>query len=235
MPFPVPPPISLSRVLTDGYLDLESSAVVTACMVGYAFAVVLVRRRGVRWPASRASAWFSGCAVVLVAVDGGLAQYSYVLVSAHMVQHLVVQLIAAPLLALGAPVTLLLRGLRAGRPLRRRLLGVVQGRVASWLTHPAIVLVLFSTMPYVLYLTGVYEWSLRYHWVHHVVVLHLIVVSVAFFAVLIGADPMRHRPTYPVRVVMLLAAAVAHAVFGVAVMQQTSALAPRWWVELGRP
>lgn len=64
---------------------------------------------------------------------------------------------------------------------------------------------------------------------------HLLIVATLFFAVLIGIDPLPHRPSHPVRVLVLLLVAVAHAVFGVALMQQDVSLAPTWWVDNARP
>jgi putative membrane protein len=81
----------------------------------------------------RTAAFLGGVAVVLVALLSPVAAYSEVLLWAHMVQHLLLVVVAAPLLALAAPVTTirlalppgarhaLARTQRASRRARRRL------------------------------------------------------------------------------------------------------------------
>jgi putative membrane protein len=59
-----------------------------------------------RW---RTWCWNAGLLILLVALASPIATYDTTLFSAHMVQHLLLMLVAAPLLALGAPITLLLR------------------------------------------------------------------------------------------------------------------------------
>src|SRR5947207_10353608 len=61
------------------------------------------------WPASRAAAFLAGLAVIAVATQGSVGSYDDVLFSAHMVQHLLLIMVAPPLLIFGRPVTLLLR------------------------------------------------------------------------------------------------------------------------------
>ena len=51
----------------------------------------------------------AGMAAIAVALMSGIERYDTTLFSVHMVQHLLLMLVAAPLLVLAAPVTLLLR------------------------------------------------------------------------------------------------------------------------------
>lgn len=232
----MPAPLTAVRIVTGWYLDPEPVSLTVLAALGYLLGLRRLRRLNLVWPARRVVAWLAGCTALLVATGSGLARYAYVLVSAHMVQHLVVQLIAAPLLVLGAPMTLALRALPATRRSPRRvLLAATRSCVSRWLTHPVVVLAAFASTPFVMYLTGLYEQSLRSHPIHLLVMAHLLIVALLFFTVVIGIDPLPHRPGYPVRLLVLLLAAVAHAVFGVALMQQTQPLAARWWADVARP
>lgn len=147
----MPGPVTFARLLTGWYLDPELELAVLILAAAYVLAVTRLRRRGVRWPLTRTCSWLAGASVALVATESGLARYSYVLTSAHMVQHLLVQLVAAPLLALGAPVTLVLRALPTGpRSIRSGLLTVIAHPVTRAITHPGVVTLAFATTPYTL-------------------------------------------------------------------------------------
>src|SRR6266851_619889 len=60
------------------------------------------------------SAFFGGLVAVWIAMGSPLAACDERLLSFHMVQHLLLTLVAAPLLLLGAPTLPLLHGLPAG-------------------------------------------------------------------------------------------------------------------------
>ena len=85
--------------------------------------------RSTRSRSARTAAFLGGLAAIAVALLSGIERYDTTLFSIHMVQHLLLLLVAAPLLALAAPVTQLLRaaspgtggaGLLPRPPLRRR-------------------------------------------------------------------------------------------------------------------
>ena len=60
-------------------------------------------------PHRRTAAFLLGLVALAVALTSGIERYDTTLFSAHMVQHVLIVLTAAPLIALGAPVTLVLR------------------------------------------------------------------------------------------------------------------------------
>src|SRR5437762_1483343 len=71
--------------------------------------LVGVFRIGVRsWPMARTACFFGGIASLVVAFVSPLDNYDVVSLLAHMTQHLILVFVAAPLLAFGAPVDLLL-------------------------------------------------------------------------------------------------------------------------------
>jgi cytochrome c oxidase assembly factor CtaG len=100
----------------------------------------LARRMPHRFGASRLVAFIAGLAVLLLAASPRLDELSHSLLQAHMTQHLMLMMLAPPLLWLGAPVAPMLLGLP--RPLRRlvaRALGSPAVRsLARVLTHPAL-------------------------------------------------------------------------------------------------
>jgi putative membrane protein len=75
--------------------------------------------------AGRWAALAGGALAVWIAVGSPLGHLDHVLLTAHMVQHLLLMTVAAPLLLLGAPVLVTPRGAPPSAPLR-------------WLTHPVV-------------------------------------------------------------------------------------------------
>src|SRR5262249_1646436 len=60
------------------------------------------------WPWWRTALFLGGLAVVILATETGIGAYDDVLAWDHMVQHLLLLMVAPPLLVAGQPVTLLL-------------------------------------------------------------------------------------------------------------------------------
>lgn len=183
----------------------------------YLGAVLRLRRRGNAWPTARTVSFVGlGLGSLWLALGSGLATYDDTLFGAHMVQHMVLSMVAPVFLALGALVTLALRTLPR-RP-RRALLAVLHSRLVAVLSFPPVPWLLFVVTPFALYFTGWYEATLRSAVLHDALHLHLLLVGCLFFWPLLGIDPVPGRVAHPMR--MLLAAAILpfHAFLGVAVM-----------------
>lgn len=92
-----------------------------------------------RFPAWRAGAFLGGLGALVVAIGSPLDPLSEFLLSAHMVQHLLLMSVAAPLLLLGSPLLPILRGLPRGFAhdgLGPFLNWPLLRRIGSRLTHP---------------------------------------------------------------------------------------------------
>ena len=100
---------------------------------------VLHRTSPERFPAWRLWAFIGGLAATWVAIASPLDAFSGLLLSAHMVQHLLLLSVAPLLLLLGAPLLPLLRGLPrkfARDGVGPFLVWPALRRAAQWLTHP---------------------------------------------------------------------------------------------------
>lgn len=101
---------------------------------------VLARRMPRQVRAWRLNAFLAGLAMMWIAWSPELIRLTHVLLMAHMAQHLLLMLLAPPLLLLGSPVLVFGRGLRRASPEpdeRFRILGLSWvRRAARWLTHP---------------------------------------------------------------------------------------------------
>jgi putative copper resistance protein D len=160
---------------------------------------------------------------VTIATLSGLGAYDDTLFSAHMVQHMLLSMIAPIFLALGAPVTLALRTLRP-RP-RRWLLALLHSRFAKVMTFPIVTFAIFIASPYALYFSGWYEATLTNRLLHELLHAHFLLVGCLFFWPLIGQDPLPGRAPYPLRALTMFLSMPFHAVLGLTIMQSESLLA----------
>jgi cytochrome c oxidase assembly factor CtaG len=225
------PPFDLSRIVTEWginpFLTVASVWVVGA----YLFGVWIVRSRGDRWPLGRTISFVGvGMGSFYVATSSGLAAYDTVLLSVHMVQHMVLSMLVPLALALGAPVTLALRVLPA-RP-RAWLLAVLHSRVVRVLSFPPLTFALFVLSPWLLYFTSWYDASLRSPYIHEMMHVHLVLVGALFLWPLVGVDPVPGRVAYPFRMLMLVMTLPFHAFLGVTIMNQDDLVGGEWYAAL---
>jgi hypothetical protein len=90
-------------------------------------------------------AFLGGLAAISFALLSGIDRYDTTLFSVHMAQHILLTLVAAPLLVLSAPITLLLRVATPG--VRRRwILPVLHSRVVRALSFPVVAWTVFAAV-----------------------------------------------------------------------------------------
>src|SRR5439155_13435102 len=144
--------------------DPVALGVGTAALV-YLVADGRVRRGRGRVPrACERIAFFAGLGVVIIALTGPHDAAVTTSFSVHMVQHLLLTMIAAPLLLLGAPITLALQAW-PGTP-RRWLLATLRSAPARLLANPIVAWALFFVVLWGIHVTGLYETALRNDGVH---------------------------------------------------------------------
>lgn len=171
------------------------------------------QRRAAGWPPRRTVAFLAGIAAIVVALESGLDVYGDELLSVHMVQHLVLTMVAAPLLVIGAPVTLALRALR-GRP-RAAAIAVARSRAFRALGHPLVAWGLFVGVMLVWHLSPLYGLAVEHDWLHELEHFLYLATGVLFWMPLLGADPAPHAPGWLGRLVYMLLAMPAMSVVGV--------------------
>ncbi|MER6155824.1 cytochrome c oxidase assembly protein [Streptomyces sp. NPDC001868] len=200
-----------------------------ACLVGlglYGWGVVRLVRRGDKWPVGRTVAFVVGVLLVMLVTCTGLNDYGMVMFSVHMVQHMVISMLAPIVLLLGAPVTLALRALPVagkGRKGPRELLLMF---LHSWymkiVTHPAFTIPMFIASLYGLYFTPLFDFLMGSTPGHIVMMTHFLMVGLFFFWPIMGVDPGPHRPGYLMRMLELFAGMPFHAFFGIALMMAST-------------
>jgi putative copper resistance protein D len=235
--FPTPGPLSFASIALDWYPSVLFCTAAVALVAAYVAGVARLRRRGDAWPWYRTVLWIAGWAVIVVTTSSGLGKYGMVLFSAHMVQHMAVNMLAPILLVLAAPVTLALRALRpdrAGGP-REWLLAAVHSRWSRLVSKPLVALFIYLTSLYLMYFTGMFEWAMRSHFGHLFMTAHFLAAGSLFFWVIIGPDPKPRPLGYPAKVLLYFVSIVFHAIFGLTLMMGTALIAGDWYTQLAIP
>lgn len=132
---------------------------------------------------------------------------------AHMVQHLLLIMVAPPLLVVGRPVTLALHATR--NPWHTRLKRLVRSRLVSGLTWPPFGVAAYSAVVLCTHLTGLIAATGVSHDAEHGLYL---LVGYLYFLPVAGSEPIRWRMPVFGRYLLLLAAMPADIATGAALM-----------------
>jgi putative membrane protein len=149
-------------------------------------------RRGRRWPLRRTAFFLAGLIVSVVTLSSGIGTESDTYLSVHMLEHMIIWVIVAPLLAAGAPIRLAFFALpRHGRIVLSRWL---RSRPVAVLTRPAGSVSLFSAVILITHVPAVYGFTLSNEFAHDAEHLLYLVSALLLWAPLLGVDPLPHRP-----------------------------------------
>jgi cytochrome c oxidase assembly factor CtaG len=187
----------------------------------------LARGGGSPWPRAR-TAWFlAGLGALFVALVSPVDAYSDASFSIHMAQHLMLTLLAPPLLALGAPITL---ALRASSPeVRRRFLApALSGRIAAFGSRPVVGWLLFVCVPVAIHVTPVFDLALRSPVVHALEHGAWLASALIYWWPIVGRDPSPHSMTYPARLLSLFLAMPAASFLALALYSAGTPLYPSY-------
>lgn len=216
-------PPTVLRLLTDWRIDVLFGPLAVVLALVYVAGIVRLRRRGEHWHPGRAAAWLGGCLVLLLATSSGIGRYGSAMFSIHLAGHMLVSMLVPVLLALGGPLTLARRALPEARDgelpgPREWLDGLAGSPPVRLLTHPLVALLLFAGSPFLLYFTGIFDASVRFHWAHLAIDAYFLLVGYFFAWPVIGVDAAPRPLPNLARVGMLLAAMPADIVLGAAIM-----------------
>lgn len=233
----LPPEPTVASYVTEWLLDPIWVVITVGAAVLYLLAVMRLRARGDSWPLHRTICWLLGLAVLFYVTCGGAAVYGRVLFSAHMLQHMALVMIAPIPLVLGAPITLLMRGVAprrdGSRGVREWVLTIVHSRYARFFSHPIVAAINFAGSLIVFYYSGIMWYALDTHIGHELMILHFLAAGYFFAQSIIGVDPGVNRYPYPVRLLVLLVTMAFHAFFGISIMSSTALIAGGWYGNVG--
>jgi putative copper resistance protein D len=184
-------------------------------------------------PRVRTAAWFAGLATIAVALMSGIERYDTTLFSIHMVQHLLLMLVAAPLVVLAAPMTQLLRA--ASPEVRRRwLLPVLHSTVVGVIGHPIVAWLAFTLVMWVSHFSPLFDLALENPGVHQLEHAIYLGSALLFWWPAVAADPSQHRLGHAARAMYVLVQFPLNSFLGMAIFFAGAALYPHY-ATLGSP
>jgi cytochrome c oxidase assembly factor CtaG len=228
-----PPELTLSRALTSWTLDPWSLAGIVLLGGLYLAGVRRVRRAGEPWPANRIVLFCGlGLGFAVIATMSSIGVYQPVLFYIRSVQTILLLLVVPLFLALGRPMTLLIRTVP---PLGRKVEAAVGSRVAKVLTFPAITTFVLVATPFLIYFSPWYAAGFSSVLVAQVTHLALFAPGYVFFWTLLRVDPVPKAYPYVVALWITGAEVIGDAILGLAVIADTSLLAGHYYHALARP
>jgi putative membrane protein len=201
-------------------------------LTAIAIAAILYRlgRRGVSGSRARrdrtwrAQAFYAGLIALALAIAPPLDDLADRLFWAHMAQHALLQMVAPPLIVLGAPWLAIWRGLSLGGR-RRSSRWLVQSRgaaplrlAARALTVPAVAWVLFLGAIWISHLPAVFDFAARNAAIHETEHLLFLGLGLLFWSRVFDSPPFHARLIRFRRLGFLLAAVAAETALSVAIL-----------------
>jgi putative copper resistance protein D len=226
------------------FLSYEPNALMIGILIMmvalYVKGVMVLTKRGDKWPVGRTISFALGIATIDFATSGGLGLYAHFSFSYHMVAHMLLGMIAPIGLVLGAPITLALRTLPQGRTptergVRGSLLAALHSKIGTFFTNPVVALAIFDGSLFGLYFTDLFANMMQSHIGHLLMSLHFLAAGFLFFFVVIGIDPNPRKIPHLVQIVILFAAMSIHAFFSVALMSTTTLIDKGYFASLQTP
>jgi cytochrome c oxidase assembly factor CtaG len=179
-------------------------AAIACVTVAYAFGLDRARQRGVRLRLAAPAAFVLGLVLIESVLEGPLDELADASLAWHMVQHLMLSFVIAPLLLLGAPVRLCLAALPAWWA--QRLSSVLQSKAARVLANPAVAWLQFMAVLYVAHFSPLYEAALEHPAIHAFEHELFLASALIFWAPVLAVAPAPQAPPHPVRLFMVFVA-----------------------------
>ena len=181
-------------------------------------------------PAWRPYFFYAGIFLVFIALSSPIDALADDLLLMHMIQHLILQMIAPPLILVGAPTTPVLKGLprRLRLGLVRPIVGSSAGRaVYNTLTFPLVAWLMFALTSWSWhFIDGAYEAALRNEGIHILEHLTFVFTAMLLWWTLIDPRPLRSRLAYPFRAVVLVVTLFHTVAIGAAITFRDELLYP---------
>ena len=222
------PPLTSHTAFTQWEFAPVVTIGVAVLAVLYIVGIIRVRRDHPArpWPWLRTLAFLAGLATIVLATQSSIGAYDDVLFSVHMVQHLMLIMVAPVFLVAGRPVMLLLHASR--NPLHRWTLAVVRSRVVTALTCPPVAAVIYGATIIGTHLTSFMNVVLQHQNVHNGEHLLYLVAGYLYFLPVLGSEPIRWKLSFPARFVMLALSMPFDTFVGVVLLQANRELFPAY-------
>ena len=179
------------------------------------------------WSFRRTLAFIGAMVVTFCAIELFIGVYDDSLFYDHMIQHLLLIMVAAPLIAMGAPVELLHRA-TTGR-VHRAVDRALHSRAAELVAHPITGFALYAALIPIAHLTALYNYTLTHDLAHDNEHLAFLVVGYLFWRPVVGVEASRHPLSPGLRMVYLMLAIPVDTFSGLALVSTSHELFPAYF------
>jgi cytochrome c oxidase assembly factor CtaG len=186
------PPLRGSELLSTQF-DFVPVAMIVVALALYLWGV---RRNNALhprhpWSVGKTAAWIGALFTTGVAIFSFVGVYDGELFWDHMVQHLILLMVAAPLFAIASPLRLALNSTSGTAHVV--VTEALRSRVAKFLGNPIVAFVLYAVVIPVSHLTVWYNYTLTHESIHNAEHLVFLLVGYMFWRQIFGNDPNVHR------------------------------------------
>jgi putative membrane protein len=177
------PPLELGQLVGQAQARPGVLAAVVLVAAGY----LVAARRAAGWRLGRTVAFLGGLLVVVVATCSGIEAYGHVLEWMHMIEHLLLIMVAPVLLAIGSPLQLVAEALPE-RP-AAGWVAFLNRPVVSWLTSPLFAGAFYAVCVIGVHLTGFMGRAMEDDGVHIAEELAYLLAGMLLFQLVLGERP----------------------------------------------
>jgi len=227
------PPFGWGEAATNWQFAPIVTGFTVALAAAYLWGALRVRKRHPRrpWPIGRVILFLLGLLVINVATQSGIGTYDDTLFWDHMIQHLMLIMVAPPLLVSGQPVTLLLHASR--NPLHTWVKKIIRSKPVLWITWPGFGVAAYAATIVGTHLTSFMNLVIEHDAVHESEHVLYLVVGYLYFLPLVGREPIKWKVSYPLRLFLLFIAMPVDAFTGVVLgsyqTDPNAPMEPRSW------
>jgi cytochrome c oxidase assembly factor CtaG len=228
----VPPPaLTWDRLATTWTPNVMALVVVVGLGLAYALGVQGLHRQGGVWP--RARPWWFGAGLVsiLLVTISAVGVYMDTLFWARAVHNIVLLMITPMFLALGAPLGLLQE--LVPRSVGQRASRILHSTPARVLTFPLLMTVALIAPLYLVYLTPLYEATLRSAAVSAAVSAGLVIAGFLYFWTRLRVDPTPRTDPYLLSIGISVAEVIFDGALGLT-LWLGPLVAPQYYLALHR-
>ncbi|PZC49664.1 MAG: putative copper resistance protein D [Chloroflexi bacterium] len=163
-----------------------------------------------RW---RPAAFATGIALMLLSLVSPIDTYSDDLFWVHMIQHVLILMLIAPLLLLGAPATL---ALRAASPRVRQtyIVPLLNSRLLQFFLYPPIAVLVLVGAIWIWHIPTLYDAAIDSELLHFIEHSTFLAGGLLFWWLIIGVDASHLRPGHIARIAILIVAILQNLALG---------------------
>jgi cytochrome c oxidase assembly factor CtaG len=188
----LPPPLRGGQfVATD--IEVLPVVLILGAAVLYGWGVARANRLHPRhpWSVGRTVAFYGGLLTTAIAVMSFIGVYDGVLFWDHMIQHLILIMVAPPLLAIGAPLRLTLNATIGDA--HRWVVRGLRSKVAQLLGHPVFAFLVYALIIPLTHLTSFFNYLLTNEPLRDIEQLLYLIVGYLFWRQIFDGEPNRYR------------------------------------------